>query len=185
MSADDEGHTISEFVEARHHRAEIVFGVLSFGAALLLLTVIPGQTKWIAGQPLVRQPAFWPIVSIVGMTLFGTFELIFSWARNRSGRGETIAGEVGRWLKAAEYILWFMAYVWLVPLAGYLPSTLLFCLTLTLRIGYRETRVLVASLGVGLATVVIFKSLLAVKIPGGAVYEFLPPVLRNFLVLYL
>ena len=40
-----------------------------------------------------------------------------------------------------------------------------------------------AAAGVGLFTVVLFKSLLQVKIPGGAVYEFLPGALRNFMIL--
>jgi len=32
--------------------------------------------------------------------------------------------------------------------------------------------------------VVIFKSLLQVKVPGGAIYEFLPNVMRSFFLTY-
>ncbi|EPJ45233.1 MAG: hypothetical protein OFPI_37520 [Osedax symbiont Rs2] len=35
------------------------------------------------------------------------------------------------------------------------------------------------------ATVVIFKSLLEVKIPGGASYQYLPEGIRNFMIVYL
>ena len=34
----------------------------------------------------------------------------------------------------------------------------------------------------GIATVVIFKSLLGVKIPGGLVYEYLPGTIRNVMI---
>jgi len=37
--------------------------------------------------------------------------------------------------------------------------------------------------GIGFCIVVIFKSFLEVKIPGGVIYEFLPNVLRNFFIL--
>ncbi len=185
MSSKTGKHDISELVEAKHHRAEIVFGVLSFGIALFLLSQIDGQTNWVKGQPFTKQPAFWSIVSIAGMTIFGVLELYFSWRRNALGRGDSIIGEVVQWVYPLEYVIWFMAYVWLVPLAGYLPVTLLFCLALAFRLGYRGKMELAAALLTGAATVVIFKSLLSVKIPGGAVYEYLPATLRNFMILYL
>jgi hypothetical protein len=36
---------------------------------------------------------------------------------------------------------------------------------------------------VALAVVVVFKSFLSVKIPGGAIYEYLPDALRSFFIL--
>lgn len=185
MSSKSGRHDISELVEAKHHRAEIVFGVLSFAIALFLLSQIENQTIWVKGQPFTKQPAFWSIVSIVGMTIFGALELFFSWRRNASGRGDSIVGEVITWIYPLEYVFWFMAYVWLVPLVGYLPTTLVFCLVLVLRLGYRSKAVILSSLCIGAATVVVFKSFLAVKIPGGAAYEYLPAALRNFMILYL
>lgn len=178
-------HDISELVEPRHHRAEIVFGVASFAIALFLLTRVGSQTTWIDGQPWTKQPAFWPVVSIAGMTIFGTLELWFSWRRNASGRGDSIAGEVLVWIRAIEYAAWFMAYVYIVPIAGYLPVTLAFCAALTWRLGYRNWRMIVAAMATGAATVILFKAFLSVRIPGGAVYEYLPAALRNFLILYL
>jgi len=35
----------------------------------------------------------------------------------------------------------------------------------------------------GLSIVLIFKTFLEVKIPGGAIYEFLPNTLRSFMIL--
>ena len=180
-----ERHDIHDLVEPRHHRAEIVFGIFSFCIALILLTQIGSETQWLDGKPWHRQPSFWPAVSIAGMTVFGALELIFSWRRNATGRGESITGEVINWLVPVEYAVWFMAYVLAVPAGGYLPVTLIFCTALARRLGYRTGRHMIAALLTGLATVVLFKSFLAVKIPGGAVYEFLPDALRNFMILYL
>ena len=78
-----------------------------------------------------------------------------------------------------------MAYVFVVPVAGYLPVTLAFCAALTWRIGYRDWRIIVAAMATGAATVILFKAFLSVRIPGGAVYEYLPAALRNFMILYM
>ncbi len=185
MNGEPERHNISDLSTPRHHRAEIVFGLASFGFALILAANIPAQTEWATGYPFVRQPAFWPIVAISAMTAFGGLELWFCWRRNRHLSGDGTLAEVGRWFRAAEYVVWFMAYVWLVPLIGYLPATLAFTLTLTLRLGYRSKTTVGAAMLTGIATVIVFKSFLGVRIPGGAIYEYLSPALRNFMILYL
>ena len=87
-------------------------------------------------------------------------------------------------LATLEYVAYFLCYVAAVPWIGYLSATLLFCPVLCLRCGYRDPRILLASLGVGLATVLVFKTFLQVKIPGGAVYELLPAGARNFMIIY-
>jgi hypothetical protein len=176
---------IRKLIEPSHHRAEIIFGLAAFSFAVFLGSQIGSQAQWAAGKSWLQQPSLFAIVSIVGMVIFGALELFFAWRRNARGRGDSIAGEVGYWLKAIEYILWFMAYVLSVPIIGYLPATLLFCVVLTYRLGYRSGRVLLAAAGTGLATVVIFKSLLSAKIPGGAIYDYLPAAVRNFMILYL
>lgn len=178
---------LHDLVEPRHHHAEILFGLAAFLFAVFLATQAGSQLTWDSSRSLVNQPGFWPLVSIGGMILFGAFELFFCWRRNTSGRskGRSVAAEVGVWLKSLEYAIWLMIYVLAAPYLGYLLTTLLFCLLLTLRLGYRQQQTLIASLLLGLATVIIFKSLLSVKIPGGAVYEYLPAAIRNFMILYL
>ena len=88
------------------------------------------------------------------------------------------------WLMA-HMMAWFMAYVMLVPRLGYLPSTILFTLTLAFRLGYRDFRHLSGAVGVGIAIVVIFKSFLQVKVPGGLLYERFPDTIRAFMLTYL
>jgi hypothetical protein len=180
----DERVDLSELSVGRRHRAEIVFGVLSFAAALLLLTRIGAETTWLGGRPFVREPAFWPTVSIVGMTIFGTFELWSTWRGLRREPTGQIGPEVFKWVAALEYLAWFLVYVWVVPELGYLPTTIVFCAMLSYRLGYRSRRSIAAAVLTGIATVVVFKSLLGVKIPGGMVYEYLPHALRNVMILY-
>lgn len=185
MSGEPEQHSISDVGTPRHHRAEIIFGFASFGFALFLAANIPWQTQWARGLDFFKQPAFWPMMAITAMTGFWALELWSCWRRNKRASGEGTLAELGRWVRASEYVLWFMAYVWLVPLAGYLPTTLAFTTTLTLRLGYRSWTTIGAALLTGAVTVIVFKSFLSVRIPGGAVYEYLPPALRNFMILYL
>ncbi|MEZ5924611.1 MAG: tripartite tricarboxylate transporter TctB family protein [Hyphomicrobiaceae bacterium] len=174
-----------QLAEPRHHRAEIVYGLVAFGVGLLLASQLGSELSWQPGTIFVRQPGFVATLAVAGMLVFGAFELFFAWRRNASGRGESMLGEIIDWLRAAEYAAWFMAYVLIVPNLGYLPTTLAFCLSLTLRLGYRNGRTLGAALLVGLATVIVFKGFLSVKIPGGAFYELLPDGIRNIMILYM
>ena len=87
------------------------------------------------------------------------------------------------WFFAIEWVLWFLAYVMVVPVLGYLPTTLVFVPLMVWRIGYRSRRMLWISAGFAFAVVVMFKTFLQVRIPGGAIYEYLPGALRSFLIL--
>ena len=129
---------------------------------------------------LFAQPAFWPTVGLIGMIAFGfghaVHMLIARWGK-KGGFWEAIF-----WLRPNEYLLYFMIYVLLVREIGYLPATLFFCVSLALRVGYRSLRGLLAAVLTGLAVVLVFKTGLSVKIPGGAVYEYLPNTLRTFAI---
>ena len=91
--------------------------------------------------------------------------------------------EGASWLLAFEYFAWFMLYVYATPVIGYLAATVLFLVALTFRVGYRDKRMTIAAVATGFAIVLIFKSFLGVKIPGGAVYESLPDTLRSFMII--
>lgn len=175
---------LDEALHPPHRPAEIVFAVASFAIAVVLALRWGAETTWVAGQPLRRQPGLWPAVAIGGMLAFGTAELLACVGRLRRQGTRGLPAEIAGWMRAVEYLGWFMAYVWLVPLAGYLPATVAFCLLLTARLGYRGGW-LWAAAATGAAIVVLFKAILAVRIPGGAAYELFPPAIRNFLVFYL
>ena len=70
-------------------------------------------------------------------------------------------------------------------LIGFLLATLVFSVAMTWAVGYRAPKYLWSAAALAIGVVVLFKSLLSIKIPGGAIYEFAPGALRNFLILYL
>ena len=166
-------------------------GALPFAAlfaclALFLLSQLGAEAKFSAKGPLVAQPAFWPAIGVIGMVLFGGFHLLTTYRHHRRADGRTRdLPEVGVWLRSLEYFGWFMAYVFAVPVIGYLLATLLFTVALSFRVGYQHPGYLGLAALTGLGIVLIFKSLLAVKIPGGAIYDYLPDALRSMAIGYL
>ena len=176
---------VSQIIAPPHRRAEIVFAVAAFGTALILASQITSQVTWDTSRGSFNQPGFWPVMAIGGMLAFGLAELLATLRRYRATEGESVAAELVHWARSVEYAVWFMAYVLAVPFAGYLPATIAFTIALTLRLGYRSRKMLVAAFATGLVTVIFFKSFLSAKIPGGAIYEFLPPAIRNFMILNL
>ena len=150
-----------------------------FAIALFLLGQIGAQAPWTARGGIVSQPAFWPTVSLSAMTFFAALHLISSALSPRiRGRWR----EVRQWLASVEYALWFMLYVFSTPWIGYLPATILFAALLGWRAGYRSARMFAALTAAAVAIVVVFKSLLHVRIPAGAVYEHLPDGIRAFVL---
>jgi len=158
----------------------LVFAVLFLLACLFLLSQLGSETAFSATGKLFAQPRFWPAVGVIGMSVFGVLHLLGQ-VRLRGGGGHL--WEAGNWLRSVEYLIWFMVYVFAAPVIGYLPATLIFTVALALRAGYRSKRMLVAAALTGLGVVLVFKSMLSVKIPGGAVYEYLPEVIRSFAIM--
>ena len=163
-------------------RGQMLFALGFLGASALLLALIGDQTAWVAKTQLFAQPRFWPAVGLGLMVAAGGLHLyLLPWRHiTRYDRWESV-----KWLRAGEFALWFMGYVLLVPWLGYLPVTLAFVPLLMWRMGYRSARMLWIGAGFAVGVVVLFKTVLPVRIPGGAVYEYMPGALRNFLFLYL
>lgn len=161
-------------------RGQSLFAIVFVVASLLLLSQLGNETRWAKGTQLFAQPRFWPAVAVGGMVLFGLLHLR-ALPRKRLRHADLVEWRI--WFFALEWVLWFLDYVMVVPLLGYLPSTLIFVLLLAWRVGYRSRKMLWISAAFAVAVVVVFKTFLQVRIPGGAVYEYLPGALRSFLIL--
>lgn len=173
--------TLQDLFKRYRRPGDLVFSILFLAFSLFLAANLQGQTNWASGARLLAQSAFWPYVAVIAMTVFAVLHLVSGLLSPKlSGRWE----EVGFWIRAFEFAGWFMVYVVLVPRLGYLPSTLLFTVLLTLRLGYRGWKALISAAAFGAAVVVVFKSLLQVKVPGGQIYELLPTGLRSFMLTY-
>jgi len=165
--------------EEAKHPGSFIFALLFLAASLLLLSQLGAETKFSAKGDIAAQPAFWPAIGVIGMVVFGTLHMLSNF-RQRS----LDLSEISVWLRSFEYLVWFMIYVFAVPMIGYLPATLIFTVSLAFRAGYRSRRMLGAAAAIGLIVVLIFKTFLSVKIPAGALYEYLPDGLRSAVFIY-
>jgi len=171
--------TLQTLFKRYRRPGDIVFAWIALIFAVFMLTQLFDQTTYRAGSKLFAQPRFWPAVALSGMIIFCVLHLMGSALSERiEGRWK----EVLTWVSAFEYAGWFIAYAAAVPYTGYLPTTVLFALLLTLRVGYRD------ALSLGVATlsaiiiVLLFKTMLSVNLPAGKVYEFLPDGLRQIML---
>lgn len=161
---------------------DLVFAVAFFLLAGLALVILPQQAQFFPKKPVVTQPGFWPLIGVLMMVVFGAFHLLGTYNAPRLlGRMK----EVMMWARSLEYVVWFILYVTAVPLLGYLPSTLIFALLLSLRLGYRSAQALGSAAAFAIAVVLIFKAGLGVKLPAGEIYQFLPDSIRAFVMVNL
>ena len=169
-----------------YQAGDLVFAILMLFIVMVLLVSIPFETKWFDGVPLVKQPRLWPTFCLVGMALFGFLYSIQIWKNYKFQLGQLQGelNELSSWLRPLEFVFYFVLYVWFVPLMGYLLSTLLFFSLLTIRTGYRTLFMFWVSLATGFGIVVLFKSLLKVRITSGAIYDYLPDGWATFFMIY-
>jgi len=176
-------------------RAVSVFAACALLLACALLSQAGSQLKWLAGIGIHKQPGFWSVVALAGSAVFALLALLQkqtavssnATAADATGAAQSAAPArrpLWEWLGPVEYACYFLLYVYAVPRLGYLPATLIAVLLLTVRLGYRSRRMLCCAGLFGVVIVVLFKSLLQVKIPGGAIYTLLPEAARNFMTLY-
>lgn len=168
------------FPEARKP-GELFYSLIFLATAVALLSMIFWQTSHLPGKGFAAQPRTWPFISLAGMAVFAAANLV---ATSRSTRTPGRWREVLVWVSSLEYVGWYLLYVAAIPIVGYLAGTLGFCLFLTWRAGYRSTFAFGAAGAFALFVVLLFKSLFNVKIPGGAVYEYLPDTLRYIMIRY-
>lgn len=173
--------TLQDLFKRYRRPGDLYFSVAFLLFSVLLLISLPSQNTWASNTKLFAQPAFWPYAAVSSMVFFATLHLI-SAVVSPALQGRWT--EIWFWLRSVEYAGWFMVYVLAVPQLGYLPSTILFAVILTFRLGYRNAKMLLSAAIFGCAVVLIFKTFLQVKVPGGALYEFLPTTLRSFMLTY-
>jgi hypothetical protein len=179
-------HHADELFEHDQKPGDTFFALIFAIAVIFLLSQIGEQTKWVNGVDTMMQPRMWPLVALIGMALFGLAYLFHSFQALKRHPGLKLLqiDEVVTWVRPIEYACYFLIYVYVVPILGYLLSTIIFCLFLCLRAGYRQAKTLLMSAIVAVTIVLFFKTFLQVKIPGGQIYGWFPDNIRNFLISY-
>ncbi|MEL7098350.1 MAG: tripartite tricarboxylate transporter TctB family protein [Pseudomonadota bacterium] len=128
-----------------------------------------------------------PAICLVILLPAALLNIIEAWRtyrwRVRFKQPSSAYHEVILWLRALEFVGWFIAYTALVPILGYLLSTLLLGTLLPLRLGYRSWRWLGICLLTSMAIVLLFRSGLQIRTPVNIwLYDQLPQDARNFML---
>lgn len=173
--------TLQALFKRYRRPGDIVFAWVLLFVSVFLLSQLWSQTTWRNGNALFAQPRFWPGVSLALMAVFASFHLLGS---ALSERLEGRWSEVWLWISSLEYAAWFIAYALVVPITGYLPTTIAFAVALTYRAGYRSRSILMWSAGAAVIVVILFKTLLKVSLPAGQIYQYLPDGLRQIFLTY-
>ncbi|MEX0319875.1 MAG: tripartite tricarboxylate transporter TctB family protein [Ruegeria sp.] len=174
--------TLQDLFKRYRRPGDLFYSCICLAFSLFLAVNLSSQTTWASGTKLLAQPAFWPYAAVITMVGCSTLHLISSFVSPKlDGRWQ----EIGFWFKSVEFAGWFMIYVIIVPQLGYFPTTIIFSVALSYRLGYRSVKFLGSAALFGAVVVIVFKSFLQVKVPGGAVYEYLPNGLRSFFLTYL
>lgn len=93
--------------------------------------------------------------------------------------------ELTKYVAALEYVAYFIGYTLIVPVLGYLVSTLLLGTFLTWRLGYRSKAWIAIGVASSFAVVVVFRTMLQIKTPVSIwLYDQLPSATRAFMLTY-
>lgn len=187
--ADTKAHRASSILQTQRQRGDLLFALVLCLMTLFLISQIGEQTRWFNRVNLTLQPRFWPVVILALLAVFSGWYFIAGLrARRRTNALDTDLfpfDELMLWARPVEFAVYFLIYAALIPWLGYLLTTLLFMPLLGWRVGYRALRSLLLLAGIGLIIVILFKSMLQVRMPAGALYEYLPGALRNVFIKYL
>ena len=175
---------IAGFVQTISQAGDLVFAIFFLAVSLFLLARLGGQTELVKRTGTVAQPAFWPTVAVALMTGFAV-PAPHRFSGVSAGRGALGGGEILDSIRRIRALVHGLCLDG-CPAArlGYLPSSIVFPALLAFRLGYRAPRKLGFAAASGVTVVVLFKSLLQVKVPGGAIYETLPDAMRAFMLTY-
>lgn len=174
--------TLQDMFKRYRRPGDVVFAFVFLACAVFLLMQLDEQTQIVKRTKWFAQPSLWPMIALWAMVVFGFLHWLSSaMSLRRHGRWT----EVAFWLRSFEYVFYFLVYVKAVPLLGYLPATVIFAVFLAIRTGFRDAKGIGCAALFGVCVTVIFRAFLQVKIPAGALYEYLPDTVRAFALTYL
>jgi hypothetical protein len=193
-------------------RVDLVFSIFMVGLALFFLTFFFTQTGWEDRKLPANMARYWMdqfgitdpderparlgrilkqswvapmiclsiLVPAAFWNLRGSVRAQVWRARFRQPTG--MAYELGQWLRALEFVAWFIAYTLLVPVLGYLFATLLLGTALPWRLGYRGSRWMGICVAASFVIVLVFRTGLQIRTPVNIwLYDQLPQRLETFM----
>ena len=187
---------VADLFKFQRGRADLLFSVLILGMALLLLLTFFDQSGW-ADRDLpqkrlgkvLKQPWIGPVIALLILVPAALGNLGLSLRRalldRRKHRPNKTRYEVVQWLRAIEFIVYFIIYTRSIEIVGYLIATVIFAMLMVVRLGYRSWRWVGIAAGVSFLSVVFFRTLLQIKTPVNIwLYNQLPEGLERFMKVY-
>ena len=203
---------VTDITDFRRGRGDLVFSVAMVVIALFFLTFFFTQTGWEDRKLRANMARYWmdqfgitspedrparlgrilkqswiaPLACLIVLVpaavwnLYGSLRAYRWRARFRLPNG--VAYELTQWARALEFVAWFIAYTLLVPVLGYLVSTLLLGTALPWRLGYRGARWMGICLGSSFVIVLVFRTGLQIRTPVNIwLYDQLPQSAGTFM----
>ena len=187
---------VADLFKFQRGRADLLFSVLILGVALLLALTFFDQSGW-ADRDLpqkrlgkvLKQPWIGPVIALLILVPAALGNLGLSLRRalldRRKHRPNKTRYEVVQWLRAIEFIVYFIIYTRSIEIVGYLIATVIFAMLMVVRLGYRSWRWVGIAAGVSFLSVVFFRTLLQIKTPVNIwLYNQLPDGLERFMKVY-
>lgn len=171
--------------EPQANRLESMALALIFAAISLLLLALIGvatRTGQASGGWWTR-PAFAPGIALAVLV---AANLVTLWRDAADLRAHPATDEewadarakVLGWLRPAEFLAYYAAYIWAIQHLGYFPATLVFVLGLLWRVGLRAARWVWAGIGLSLFMIAVFRAGLGVWMPAPGLYDLFPDGIR-------
>lgn len=203
---------VEDVNDFRRGRGDLAFSLFMFGLALFFVVFFFTQTGWEDRKLPANMARYWmdqfgvttpegrtarlgrilkqswiaPLICLCVLVPAAVWNLYGAWRaqvwRTRFRQPDATAQELLLWLRALEYVAWFVAYTLLVPVLGYLFATLLLGTALPWRLGYRGARWMGICIAVSLAIVLIFRTGLQIRTPVNIwLYDQFPQGLETFM----
>lgn len=203
---------VEDVNDFRRTRGDLVFSIFMVGIALFFLAFFSTQTGWGDRDLPDAMGRYWldqfgvttpegrltrlgrilkqgwvaPLICLCILVPAALWNLRCAWRaqvwRTRFKQPTAIAHELTQWLRALEFVGWFVAYTALVPVLGYLLATLILGTALPWRLGYRSRRWFGICLATSFAIVLVFRSGLQIRTPVNIwLYDQLPQGLETFM----
>lgn len=203
---------VADVNDFRRGRGDLIFSLFMVGLALFFLIFFFTQTGWEDRKLPANMARYWMdqfgitdpdkrparlgrilkqswmapmlcLAILVPAALWNLRGAIRAQAwRARFKQPTGVGNELMQWLRALEFVAWFVAYTLIVPILGYLVSTLLLGTLLPWRLGYRGLRWMGICLAASFAIVLVFRTGLQIRTPVNIwLYDQLPQRIETFM----
>ncbi|MAW51618.1 MAG: hypothetical protein CME01_02220 [Geminicoccus sp.] len=187
---------VADLFKFSRGRGDLLFSALFLAAALFVALSFFGESGWADRDlpqrrlgKMLKQPWVGPVIAVMILlpAALGNFALSLRRARldRRKHRPNKTRYEVVQWLRAVEFVAYFIVYTRSIELIGYLFATIIFAVLMVFRLGYRSWRWLGITIAVSFVSVLFFRTMLQIKTPVNIwLYNQLPDGLERFMKVY-